>query len=126
MLGPDTLSIQGEPALAISFTNESNWDDVMETRKNVQKELEMQPKIMALKTVWMPAFNYPAPYQSLNSLQIWLISLGYLELNLAVDAISIQDLQNEPRCERSWKRDLTVKTRPNGAVLSERDYDAIN
>ena len=35
--------------------------------------------------------------------------------------ISIINLANEPRCERSWKRDETVKDRGNGLYLSDRD-----
>ena len=34
-------------------------------------------------------------------------------------------LENEPRCERSWKRDGTVKERSNGFLLSERDAQVI-
>ena len=41
--------------------------------------------------------------------------------------VKISDLRNEPRCERSWKRDGTVKPREksNGAMLSDRDAEAV-
>ncbi len=39
--------------------------------------------------------------------------------------IGVVDLRSEPRCERSWKRDGTVKLRENGAWLSERDWAAV-
>jgi len=35
------------------------------------------------------------------------------------------DLRDEPRCERSWKRDGTVKQRSDGGLLSDRDADAL-
>jgi isoleucyl-tRNA synthetase len=35
--------------------------------------------------------------------------------------IRIEDLRDEPRCERSWKRDPTVKMRSDGGMLSDRD-----
>ena len=41
------------------------------------------------------------------------------------ESILIDDLRNEPRCERSWKRDPTVKKRENGLTLSDRDMNAI-
>ena len=39
--------------------------------------------------------------------------------------VEVQDLRGEPRCERSWKRDETVKARANGAMLSDRDAEAL-
>ncbi|MCC7203468.1 MAG: isoleucine--tRNA ligase [Phycisphaeraceae bacterium] len=40
-------------------------------------------------------------------------------------AIAVQDLRSEPRCQRSWKRDGTVKPRSDGGVLSDRDAAAL-
>jgi isoleucyl-tRNA synthetase len=37
----------------------------------------------------------------------------------------ITDLRDQPRCERSWKRDGTVKRRSDGGMLSDRDAAAI-
>ena len=39
--------------------------------------------------------------------------------------VTINDLRNEPRCERSWKRDGTVKQRSDGGMLSDRDAEAV-
>ena len=36
-----------------------------------------------------------------------------------------EDLREEPRCERSWKRDGTVSLRSDGGMLSERDAQAL-
>jgi len=36
-------------------------------------------------------------------------------------SVMVVDLREEPRCERSWKRDGTVKERSDGGVLSDRD-----
>ena len=35
------------------------------------------------------------------------------------------DLRGEPRCERSWKRDRTVRQRSDGGWLSDRDAAAV-
>jgi isoleucyl-tRNA synthetase len=35
--------------------------------------------------------------------------------------VRIVDLRDEPRCERCWKRDGTVRERSDGGVLSDRD-----
>jgi isoleucyl-tRNA synthetase len=37
----------------------------------------------------------------------------------------VTDLRDEPRCDRSWKRDGTVKLRSDGGMLSERDALAV-
>ena len=39
--------------------------------------------------------------------------------------VEILDLRNEPRCERSWKRDGTVQERSDGGMLSQRDAEAV-
>ncbi len=41
------------------------------------------------------------------------------------ESIDIQDLREEPRCERSWKRDGTVRERSDGGLLSDRDAEAV-
>ena len=40
-------------------------------------------------------------------------------------AVEVVDLSDEPRCERSWKRDGTVKQRSDGGMLSDRDAAAL-
>lgn len=39
--------------------------------------------------------------------------------------VEVVDLRDEPRCERSWKRDGTVRERSDGGMLSERDALAV-
>jgi isoleucyl-tRNA synthetase len=37
----------------------------------------------------------------------------------------VENLSGEARCERSWKRDGTVKARSDGGMLSDRDAEAV-
>ncbi|MCZ6837251.1 MAG: isoleucine--tRNA ligase [Planctomycetota bacterium] len=39
--------------------------------------------------------------------------------------VKVNDLREEPRCERSWKRDGTVKERSDGGMLTDRDAEAV-
>ncbi len=39
--------------------------------------------------------------------------------------VVVHDLHNEPRCDRSWRRDESVKQRSDGGMLSDRDAAAI-
>lgn len=41
------------------------------------------------------------------------------------DEVRVEDLRELPRCERSWKRDGTVKLRSDGGQLSDRDAEAL-
>ncbi len=43
----------------------------------------------------------------------------------SLDAVAVDDLRDQPRCERSWKRDVTVKPRSDGGTLSDRDAQAL-
>ena len=40
--------------------------------------------------------------------------------------ITVQNLSDEPRCQRSWKRDGTVKERDGGFLLSDRDAEVVS
>ncbi|MBI1337773.1 MAG: isoleucine--tRNA ligase [Phycisphaera sp.] len=40
-------------------------------------------------------------------------------------ACTVHDLRSEPRCERSWKRDGSVRERADGGMLSDRDAAAL-
>lgn len=41
------------------------------------------------------------------------------------DGIEVVDLRDQPRCDRSWKRDPSVKPRSDGGTLSDRDAEAV-
>ena len=54
-----------------------------------------------------------------------LLGVSRVMLDRAPGEARIVDLRAEPRCERSWKRDGTVKPRSDGAMLSDRDASAV-
>jgi len=53
------------------------------------------------------------------------VSRFELHENGAQETIAINDLRDQPRCERSWKRDTTVRPRSDGGLLSDRDARAV-
>jgi isoleucyl-tRNA synthetase len=56
----------------------------------------------------------------------WPDMLGVSRVRFASSGpISVNDLREEPRCERSWKRDGTVRQRSDGGMLSDRDAEAV-
>jgi len=54
-----------------------------------------------------------------------LCGVSRFALDASLDAPRVDDLRDEPRCERSWKRDGTVKPRSDGGMLSDRDAEAL-
>jgi isoleucyl-tRNA synthetase len=54
-----------------------------------------------------------------------LLGVSRVQFDRAAPAVRILDLRSEPRCERSWKRDGTVKQRSDGGWLTDRDAAAV-
>jgi len=54
-----------------------------------------------------------------------LLGVSRVRVDERADGVSVEDLRSEPRCERSWKRDGTVRERSDGGLLSERDAEAL-
>ena len=119
-----------EDYASIAFSDKVIWKNVMQSRDIVLREIE----------------EYRGSHEVSNPLDLGVaISTSYaanhlLELDLtdAADLLGvslvsstsegpdrIDDLQAEPRCERSWKRDGTVKPRGDGGTLSDRDAEAL-
>lgn len=51
--------------------------------------------------------------------------LGVSRVEFGSAETTVDSLADEPRCERSWKRDGTVKQRGDGGMLSDRDAAAV-
>jgi isoleucyl-tRNA synthetase len=54
-----------------------------------------------------------------------MLGVSRVSLDNAAKEPRVQNLRSEPRCERSWKRDGTVKQRSDGGLLSDRDALAV-
>jgi isoleucyl-tRNA synthetase len=54
-----------------------------------------------------------------------LIGVSRVVMTEDQSAIEVIDLRDEPRCERSWKRDGTVRARSDGGWHSDRDAEAV-
>ena len=54
-----------------------------------------------------------------------LIGVSRVMFEMGASEVRVVDLRGEARCERSWKRDGTVKKRSDGGMLSDRDAAAV-
>ncbi|MEM8737703.1 MAG: class I tRNA ligase family protein [Planctomycetota bacterium] len=101
--------------------------------------------VMTQRTVWLKALEDYRQAQGIdNPLDLGIAAThaaidltGFAHEDLAdlcgvsrfsrgAEDFEIQDLSAQPRCERSWKRDGTVKTRSDGGMLSDRDAAALD
>ncbi len=104
------------------------WEYIMEIRHKCLKELEIAKKEKGLTNpldAGIELLVEKEKYDELKKYEHELADLCGVSRFSAHPSdqtvIKIQDLRDEPRCERSWKRDGTVKLRSNGSMLSERD-----
>ena len=54
-----------------------------------------------------------------------LLGVSRVSIDASAREVRVLDLRDQPRCERSWKRDGTVKPRRDGGLLSDRDAAAL-
>ena len=54
-----------------------------------------------------------------------LLGVSRAAVDAGATGPGVHDLRGEPRCERSWKRDGTVRERSDGGMLSDRDAEAL-
>lgn len=54
-----------------------------------------------------------------------LMGVSEVTLDASIEKPVVHDLRDRPRCERSWKRDGTVRERTDGGMLSDRDARAL-
>lgn len=116
-----------EPLISFSYTADSDWDSVFMVRNSALKALE-DVKAQGIDNNLDAGLILPNPNQKLDKFEqdlADLLGVSRITCDKASVGITVQDLRNEPRCERSWKRDTTVKQRSDGGWLSDRDAQAV-
>ena len=107
------------------------WDAMLVLRDDALKEIESGKGKLEVKNsldlgvrIKAPASTTDAVAASLAELADLLgVSQATLETSATDTTVELDDLRELPRCQRSWKRDGTVKERGNGFVLSDRDAE---
>ena len=128
--GKSDIHLQDFPAIE-STDLDSSWDEIIELREKSLKQLEEAKE----KGISNPldagiVINLEKNlYDTLKPFEEDLADLcGVSRFNIENGEgtkISINDLSSEPRCERSWKRDESVRERSDGGILSDRDAEAL-
>jgi isoleucyl-tRNA synthetase len=105
------------------------WDAVMGFRQSVLKKLEEAKSTEGgIKNPLDCGIRVSASEDLVQKLDpfrdelVDLCGVSRLEITSGESLIvEVVDLRDEPRCERSWKRDGTVRMRSDGGYLSDRD-----
>ncbi len=119
---PETLQIE----------TDSNWNKVMELRGEALKAIEDAKASDGISNPLDTGVVVNLDSESFKKLKPFesefadLCGVSRFTLNESDTLnISVENLSEEPRCERSWKRDTTVKERSDGGFLSDRDAEAL-
>ncbi|MEX2670535.1 MAG: isoleucine--tRNA ligase [Phycisphaeraceae bacterium] len=109
------------------------WPEVMALRDRALKTLEQARAAHNIDNPLDAGISVTTTDALAERMQPFLHDLadlcGVSRFNLTSGAeaenITIDDLRDQPRCERSWKRDGTVKPRSDGGMLTDRDAEAV-
>ena len=118
-------------------TADGSWDDVMVLRNGALKAIEDARQEMGIDnpldcglaiTPDTKSGVYLNRYDEVDLADLCGVSRVEItepDVNSDTAAYNVVDLRDQPRCQRSWKRDGTVKLRSDGSQLSDRDAAAL-
>ncbi len=113
--------------LDLHAKRDSRWTEVMAACASVSKALEVA-KSVGIDNPLDAAVEIPDAHGSLAAFLPELADLcGVSRVTLVPSgsAVTVTDLRAQPKCERSWRRDSSVRARTDGGMLSDRDALAV-
>ncbi|MGP1345174.1 MAG: isoleucine--tRNA ligase [Phycisphaerales bacterium] len=116
----------------IGITPDPRWKGIMAARdagllalESVRKDTDLDNPLDAQVTLGDPDGVLSA-IDPADLADLMGVSRAVRDQKAPFGTATVQDLRDQPRCERSWKRDGTVKQRTDGAMLSARDAAAMD
>ncbi len=124
-----TLNADGSRTPGFGVTADAAWTKVMKLRDAAMLAIEQAKKAQGVDNPLDMGVVLPDPDGTLRRFDTNDLADLYGVSRVATDptaaSIGVTDLRGEPRCERSWKRDGSVRTRSDGGMLSDRDAEAM-
>ena len=114
----------------VKATCDPRWNDVMTACAGVSKALEVA-KATGIDNPLDAAVVIPDPHAALVPFLPELADLcgvSQVTLDRTATSVVVRDLRQDggaSRCDRSWRRDGTVRVRSDGGALSDRDALAV-
>ncbi|MEE2819293.1 MAG: isoleucine--tRNA ligase [Planctomycetota bacterium] len=119
----DASCVQLENFERFNFDASPDWATVLEVRDQALKALE-EAKNAGIENALDAGLVLPTSIEAFDACDLADIC-GVSRVRYEDDGVMVEDLRDEPRCDRSWKRDGTVKLRGDGGMLSDRDAQAV-
>lgn len=113
--------------MGLEYASAPEWPALLAQRDAVLKALEAA-KERGIENPLDAGVVVPDPdgsFQQFAEDFTDLCGVSRARFDQAVTEVQVEDLREEPRCERSWKRDGTVQERSDGGMLSDRDAAAV-
>jgi isoleucyl-tRNA synthetase len=108
---------------------DQGWAAAMAAREAAHEALEKAKQAMGLENPLDAEVVVPdasGSFQGFDPADVAdLLGVSRVRFDAKATEVRVNDLRSEPRCERSWKRDGTVKQRSDGGWLSDRDAEAL-
>jgi isoleucyl-tRNA synthetase len=123
--GADSVHLGTFPALEAQA--DPRWVQVMELRDEGLRAIE-EAKSRGIENPLDAGVTLPDPEGLLADFLgdlPELLGVSRVSLSPTTSTVEVTDLRQEPRCERSWRRDETVRLRSDGGWLSDRDAEAV-
>ena len=120
----------GGTAPGFGMRADEGWTKALAVRDAAQAAIERSKAALGVDNPLDMGVTLPDPDGTLARFDpadlADVLGVSRVVLDRAAAAPAVRDLRAEPRCERSWRRDGTVKPRgPQGALLSDRDAAAV-
>ncbi len=116
-------------AESLGAAADPGWAAVMRAIENATKAIELAKASLGVENPLDAGLVLPDADATLSRFDpvdlADVLGVSRVTLDKSAAEPRVQDLRAEPRCERSWKRDGTVKKRSDGGMLSDRDAAAI-
>ncbi|XOV77216.1 MAG: hypothetical protein ACFHWZ_00165 [Phycisphaerales bacterium] len=108
---------------------DASWTDVIKARDAALKAMEQVRAQGDLENPLDCAVVLPDPQGKLTKFDTDdladLLGVSRASVDAGATEVRIDDLRDQAMCERSRKRDATVKQRSDGGMLSDRDAEAV-
>ncbi|GIW74190.1 MAG: isoleucine--tRNA ligase [Phycisphaerales bacterium] len=135
--GPDDLGtcvhLEQAPAV-LGVRADGRWPQVMALRDRALAAIErarqpVEQGGMGIENPLDAGVTLPSPDGLLDGFDpadlADLLGVSLVQVGPGDGSIEVADRRDQPRCERSWKRDGTVRRRADGGLLSDRDAHAL-
>lgn len=105
------------------------WDALVELRDRALLALEREKKSGGVENPLDAGLVLPDPkgaFAAFDPADVAdLMGVSRARFDASATEVAVEDLRDEPRCDRSWKRDGSVRERADGGMLSDRDAEAL-